>query len=417
MRVLLVSRRWYPEVVGGGQISAHKMAQALVKAGIDVHALTFVTEGGRKDEIIDGVKITRLPIRKLKLFPRFSNLEWMYREMRLQTLKFVKEWKPDVIHALNGESVPSMAGVFRKTGIPFVATVNGPLLFCFPGEGTDRHGKNCIGCKGRQRYEETMLRWGKRGRLVAFLYWLYSYPHMANLARSVKTAKLLLPISNGFKKDLLRLGYRNERIRVVHNPIEVQSRVKSAVRKELSIPPTAKVLLYAGRVTENKGVQNVMDAMKDLPETYLVVVGKGEYAQPLQDKANALGIHARVRFTGFVPNDKLSPYYSIANIVLMAGTFYESLGRMLMEACTYGVPVIGTDIGGIPDVIEDGKNGFLLKSQDITELRDKIKAILDNPSLAKKMGAYGKAKMKKEFSPDAVVKELISAYNEAQHLR
>jgi glycosyltransferase involved in cell wall biosynthesis len=124
-----------------------------------------------------------------------------------------------------------------------------------------------------------------------------------------------------------------------------------------------------------------------------------------------------VKFTGFIPNDKLAPYYSIANIVLMAGTFYESLGRMLMEACTYGVPVIGTDIGGIPDVIEDGKNGFLLESQDVAELREKIRAILFYPAVAKKMGAYGKANMKKEFSPDNFAKELVAAYKEAQHLR
>ena len=173
MKILIVSRRYFPEVIGGGQISAHHIAQALVKAGHDVRVLTFVTDGKRKDETLDGVRITRLPIRVLKWFPRVSNLEWMYREMKLQTFAFLKEFRPDVIHALNGESVVSIASVSRKTGIPFVATINGPNLFCFVMQGNDSRGQNCFGCHGWQRFRETMLVWGKGSvlnKVKAFVY-------------------------------------------------------------------------------------------------------------------------------------------------------------------------------------------------------------------------------------------------------
>jgi glycosyltransferase involved in cell wall biosynthesis len=413
MKILLVSRRYWPEVIGGGQISAHHIAQALVKAAYDVHVLTFNTDGKRVDETIDGVRITRLPIRKLKLFPRFSNLEWMYREMKLQTLEFIKEFRPDVMHAMNSESIPSIAAVSRATGIPFVAGVNSPTPFCFVQQGNDSRGKNCFGCRGMQRFRETMLHWGTGGllaKLKAFTFWLYSYPHMFMWNRSVRQAKILLPISEDLRQRLLQMRYPDARIRVVHNPINVHAKVKTDLKKRLGIPAASKVLLFAGRITEDKGVQQMIRVLPSFPTAHLVVAGKGEHVHALQMLAAELNVHERVHFVGFIANDQLGEYYSIANLVAMPGTFYESLGRMLMEACTYGVPVIGTHIGGIPDVIEDGKNGYLLQTLALEEFRQKVGRIFGSPTLAKRMGVAGIAKMKAEFSPAAVAKALTDAY-------
>lgn len=413
MNLLIVSRKYYPEVIGGGQISAHFIAQALVNAGVTVRVLTFTTEGTRKDELLDGVNVTRLPIRTLKLFPRISNVEWMYREMKLQTLHFLKEFRPDVIHALNGESVPSIAAVSRITGIPFVATVNGPTLFCFTQEGTDSKGNHCFGCKGRQRFNETMLKWGQ-GSLInkakAFGFWLYSYPHMYLLKKSCLAAKQLLCVSSGVKSTLLSIGYPERLLTVVHNPIETHTKVKSTIKKKLGIPASDKILFFAGRITINKGVQNMVAALPSLPKTHVVIAGKGDYIQEITELAARLDVSERVHFVGFVSNEALGQYYSIADIVIMAGTFFESLGRMLLEACSYGVPVIATNYAGNPDVIEDGKNGFLLQTQNVAELCKKVKRILAAPKLAAQMGKYGKQKMRHEFSPEAVAKELTQVY-------
>jgi glycosyltransferase involved in cell wall biosynthesis len=414
LRVLLVSRRYYPEVIGGGQISAHHIAIALRKAGVDVRVLTFVTEGARKDEVIDTVPITRLPIRTLTFFPRLSNLEWMYREMALKTELFLKEFRPDIMHALNGESVPSIARVSNKINIPFVAHVNGPWLFCFPGDGTNSKGSSCWGCSGLKRLRETLRVRNARSigaKAQTFLFWLYSIPHMEYLWRSAQKASVLIPISNGVGDELTHLGFSQEKITVVHNPLEALPVGKKNVRKELHIATTERVLLYAGRITESKGVQNVLQAMQTIPKTVSVIIGKGEYEQTLKNQAAALGLAERVRFVGYVDNKELGQYYAAADIVIMAGTFYESLGRMLMEASAAGVPVIGTRRGGIPDVIEHGKTGFLLESQDGNELRTRIVEILDNKKLAVSMGKAGKAKMQKEFNAATVAKELVNVYN------
>ncbi len=417
MKILIVSRRYYPEVIGGGQISAHHIAQALVKAKHDVRVLTFSTSEKRTDVTLDNVRITKLPIRVLKYFPRFSNLEWMYREMKLQTLNFLKEFRPDVIHALNGESVPSIAAVSRTTGIPFVATINGPNLFCFTMQGNDSRGENCFGCHGWQRFRETMLMWGKGSplnKVQAFVYWMYSYLHMHVFTKAARQANLLLPVSKDIQQRLQALGYN--RLRIVHNPIDVHERSSAqkitAQKEELGIPKGDKLLLFVGRITESKGVQRIINVLSNLKKTHLVIVGRGDHVDALKALAQERKVSDRVHFTGFVENDKVGEFYSIADIVLMVGSFYESLGRMLLEACSYGVPIIATNSGGNPDIIEHGKNGFLVSLTDDNELTTKISEILDNTRLAHTMGVACKTKILREFSPPQIANNLTSCYIE-----
>jgi glycosyltransferase involved in cell wall biosynthesis len=150
--------------------------------------------------------------------------------------------------------------------------------------------------------------------------------------------------------------------------------------------------------------------MATLPDTTLLVIGRGRHEPALRAEAAALGLGARARFLGTIANEALGPYYAAADIVVMAGIFYEALGRMLMEACAHGVAVIGTNVGGIPDVIEDGRNGFLLQSQDREELCSRIRAILDSPGRAREMGVYGRAKMASDFSPERCAGALLAAY-------
>lgn len=416
MKILLVSRRSYPEVIGGGQLSAHHIARALVDAGHDVRVLTFVTDGKRVDEVLDNVMITRLLIRELRWFPRFSNLEWMYHEMRRQTARFLSEFTPDVIHALNGESVPAIAPLARRRNIPWVATVNGPWLFCFPGEGTDGKGENCIGCHGKKRFHETMLKWGNKGllsKIKAFLYWLYSYPHMRLLRTTTFQATRLIAVSNAWRDELSKLGAPSERIAVVPNPMDVHTKANSKAKQQLNIPQQAPVLFFAGRFTESKGVQQTIRALVKLPDAHFIVAGKGPYESNLRALAKQLLVEQRVHFIGFLPNEQLAPYYSIADVVLMPGTFYESLGRMLLEACSYGIPVIATNRAGNPDIITHGVNGYLLETQDVDELVQRITDIIRHPARAKTMGAAARQKIIVEFAPARIARELTDAYRDA----
>jgi glycosyltransferase involved in cell wall biosynthesis len=421
MRVLFVSHRYYPdpagqEHVGGSHVSAHNLARALVSAGVDLRVLSLTRGGQRVNGTPDGVPVARVPVNGPAGPPWLAELDWVYREVRRQTLRFLPEFQPDVIHAYSGRAVPGVAVAARRAGLPFVATVSSPYLLCATAQGTDGCGRDCLGCRGRQRFRAVMAHWGHRGsygRIPAALYWLVSHPHMAYLGRSLRRARLLLPISHGVARDLARLGHPPARMRVVHDVITVPERVDRAPASTVGFPSAASVLMYAGRLVENKGVQEVLRVMPTLPGAAMLVIGQGPYESSLRRQTADLGLADRVRFLGFVPNEALGRYYVAATAVIMAGTFYEALGRMLMEACAHGVPVIGRRIGGIPDVIEDGKNGFLLDGRDPGELRIRIGTILASPGLARQLGEYGRAKMAREFSPKVSARALVEAYQAA----
>lgn len=425
MRALLVSPRCYPEVsasepIGGGPISVGHVARALADAGVDVRLLSFVANGPRQDERHGGVPLTRLPIRRLRGLGPLSQREWLYREMTRGMRTFLREFEPDILHAFGGRALPGVAALSRRVGLPFVLTVNGPLLFCPTSVGSDRHGRDCLGCRGFRRLR-AILQWreapGVGPKVQAVLYWLYSFPHMANLARNVRQASLLLPISNGLARDLVRLGHPPDRIRTVHNPITVPARIPESARGMLGLSEATPVLMYAGRLVEEKGVQNILRVLPMLPEAVLLVIGGGRYEPALRSQTAELRLGARVRFLGVVPNEALGPYYAAADVVIMAGWFYEALGRMLMEACAHGVAVIGTNVGGIPDVIEDGRNGLLLHSRDPAELCTHLRTVLDSPGLSRKMGAHGRAKMARDFAPETSARGLMQAYHLALERR
>jgi glycosyltransferase involved in cell wall biosynthesis len=421
MRVLLVTHRFYrpgsdPEPVGGGAISAYHLARALVTNEVELRVLSVAPGAVRVDQRQDGLSVTRLRVGRSATPVWLTGLDWQYRMARRRILESLREFRPDVMHVYAGQAMSGVAGAARRVGCPFVASVNSAYLLCATGEGTDRAGRDCLGCRGRQRWRAIMAHREAdyRGGLRAILRWIASYPRMAHLARSLRRAALLLPISRGLAGDLARLGYPPERTRVVHTPITVPNQVDRRGPSALGFPSNARVLMYAGRLVENKGVQNVLRVMPSLPETVMLVLGHGVHGQALRRETAELGLTERVRFLGFVPNETIGRFYSAADVVIMAGTVYEALSRMLMEACAHGVPVIGTRVGGIPDIIEDGRNGFLLDGQHPGELRGKIETILTSPPLARQMGEYGRAKMTREFSAEACVRALIGAYQWAR---
>ena len=164
-------------------------------------------------------------------------------------------------------------------------------------------------------------------------------------------------------------------------------------RAALGIPRDARVLLYAGRLVEEKGVQNVLRAMATPPDTTLLVIGRGRHEPALRAEAAALGLGARARFLGTIANEALGPYYAAADIVVMAGIFYEALGRMLMEACAHGVAVIGTNVGGIPYILKNDHDALLVPTEDPVAMAKAVQRLLTEQGLADRLSGNARKKV------------------------
>jgi glycosyltransferase involved in cell wall biosynthesis len=168
-------------------------------------------------------------------------------------------------------------------------------------------------------------------------------------------------------------------------------------------------IVYAGVLSPVKGIHHLINAFslvaKQFPSAPLFIIGKDEnksYGAGLRIQVQKLGLENRVRFTGPRPQSELAFWMSEAAVLVLPSTS-EGLGRVIIEAMATATPVIGSDVGGIPELIKDGVSGFLIAPGDEQALAEKLRWVLDNPDQARAMGERGRAFAAGSFSTDRYV--------------
>jgi glycosyltransferase involved in cell wall biosynthesis len=198
------------------------------------------------------------------------------------------------------------------------------------------------------------------------------------------------------KRYLVREGVPAERIFVAAHAVDnevyrrpVLEDERAALRQQLGIAPEQKVVLYLGRLAESKGLPYLLEAFASLhcDEAVLVLVGTGSEKARLERLASEKGIGDRVRFTGFITQEKTLPYYAIAWVYVLPSitlpNFKEPWGLVVNEAFNQGVPVIATDAVGaaVGGLVQDGTNGFIVPERDSPALAQALQRILDDSTL------------------------------------
>lgn len=165
-------------------------------------------------------------------------------------------------------------------------------------------------------------------------------------------------------------------------------------------------ILYAGVLTPLKGVHLLIDAFAQIatefPASQLWLVGKPQnpdYADGLKRQVTNAGLTQQVHFAGAVNQSELAAYMGKARVLVLPSTT-EGLGRVLVEAMLCGTPVIGSIVGGIPDIIQHGKNGYLFPSGDVDQLAEQLRTMLNDPQI-ENMGEAARTFAQAYFSPDA----------------
>lgn len=167
----------------------------------------------------------------------------------------------------------------------------------------------------------------------------------------------------------------------------------------------AQDIIYAGVLIPRKGVHHLLTAFAglDQPQAQLYLVGHPEneaYAEQLQGQAVELGIADRVHFVGNVSQQGLADYFAKSRVMVLP-SLSEGLGRVVVEAMLLGMPVIGSRVGGIPDMITDGENGFLVEPDHVASLTDALNRIYTADM--KTMGATARQFAQDFFSPQRYV--------------
>jgi len=180
-------------------------------------------------------------------------------------------------------------------------------------------------------------------------------------------------------------------------------------------PPHPPTLLFVGRMRHYKGIDVLLHAMLRLPdETRLLLAGDGPKRAEWEALSNSLGLQRRVTFLGAVPDEQLPALYQSAHVfVLPSITRAEALGLVMVEAMASGLPCVTTEIGtGTSYLVEAGQSGLVVPPADPAALARAVAQLISDPVLRQQMGAAGYARVRSEFTLEAMTRKVEQIYSE-----
>ena len=202
-------------------------------------------------------------------------------------------------------------------------------------------------------------------------------------------------------------GWSANAVRYLPNFVD-QPSAQPVARAELDTPADAPLLLALGRLHQNKAFDVLLDALVDLPGTYLWLAGSGGLDASLRARARSLGINDRVRFLGW--REDTAALYAAADLYVCSSRV-EPLGNVVIEAWANGRPVVAAAASGPASLIEDGKNGVLVPIDNAAMLAAAIERILASPELATSLIDGGRTAYERDFTEAAVVKQYLNFFS------
>jgi glycosyltransferase involved in cell wall biosynthesis len=350
--------------IGGITSYVLTLAKAFKKHG---HKVYIASSGGKllSEFIAEGIVYLPIPI-KTK-----SEVSYKILISKYKLLKIIREKNIDILHA--NTRVTQVLSFFLRRSLskPYVST--------------------CHGFFKKRLFRKMFPCWGNK----------------------------VIVISEPVKEHLVKdFRVKGEDIRVIHNGIDVENfqipdpKLQIAIKKKLGLSGGPVVGIVA-RLSEEKGHLYLIAAMKSVlsrvPQAQLLIVGNGRMKKELLELTKDLGMEKNIFFLAAVDDTK---QVLAAMDLFVLPSLKEGLGLALMEAMASGLGVIGSDVGGIRSLIQDGHNGLLVRAADIQGLSYAILELLQNPDKARSMGNNARIFIEKNFSQEKMAQETERVYLE-----
>ena len=316
------------------------------------------------------------------------------------------DFRPDVVHLHNvyHQLSPSVLAPIRRRALPAVMTLHDYKLACPTYRFLD-HGAPCEACL-THRFWEPLRRRCNAGSLAA------SAVNAAELSVHTLTGAYapvaIFACPSRFLEAKMRQGkVFPDRLRWIPNFVDVDG-IPAA--KE---PGNGRVA-YGGRLSEEKGVDTLVEAAAATPGLEVDIAGEGSIRPSLEALAAELGVADRVRFLGRLELPAVHDLLRASSVAACPSRWYENMPLAILEAFACGVPVVGTGLGGIPELIEPGVDGAIVPPNDARALGMALRDLAHDPARAHALGAAGRIKVERGFSSDAHLERLWHLYDEAR---
>lgn len=352
MKICIVNSFYYPEIIGGAELSVMKLAQQLYNEGHDIEILCTGIED--KIENINGINVHRVKMNNIFNHINVINNEKSINKLMLKIyyiidiynifsrkllLKKLKDIRPDIIHVNNVCGISCVVwDVAKKLKIPIVQTLRDYYLL-----------------KLGNRYKDKLKR-----KIICNL------SSRVQLVTAPSKYTLDMFIENEY--------FNNANTKVIYNAIDFdKSEIEKILKeKKEKLKKKDKIrYVFIGRLEEEKGIKFLINTFKNIVNSNieLLIAGDGSYREYVEGE---IKLDSRIKYKGFLDENQINALLKESDILIIPSLWPEPFGRVIIEAYKFSIPVIGTINGGIPEVIKDGVTGKLIESNNKEELQDAI---------------------------------------------
>lgn len=224
-----------------------------------------------------------------------------------------------------------------------------------------------------------------------------------------KNARCVIALSDDLGKKAKK-NYKNLEYSVIYNGVDCEIFYPEKNKQKTR---DATTLISVSRLVQWKGLDFLLSAMSKLKDfnCELLIIGTGTYEYKLKEKRDALNLHGVVRFIGPVKHEELRNWYNSADIFVLP-SLGDSFGQVFCEAMACGLPIIAASCGGVPEFVENDRNGYLVTPRNTNELVEKIKFLIINKKKRKEISILNALKMKNYFSWKTVCEDYLKTYNQ-----
>jgi glycosyltransferase involved in cell wall biosynthesis len=238
------------------------------------------------------------------------------------------------------------------------------------------------------------------------------------IIEAMNFADRILSVSEDLKLHIINLGINENKINVVPNGVDIEKfkpAEKTYARNLLNLPKDKNIVLFVGALRKIKGVDHLIEAARYFVDenTTLFMVGRDDgLRKSLEKRAEELNIAGSIKFTGPVNHEDI-PLWISASDILVLPSLSEGRPNVILEALACEVPVVATDVGGIPELMVEGETGYLVPAKSPSELAEKINKLLEDKNRREKMGKFGrKSIIQRGLTWEAHAKKTVKIYSE-----
>ena len=312
------------------------------------------------------------------------------------------DYAPDLAHVrgIYHHLSPSILWELKRQGIPVIYHLNDFKVLC-PNYNFVAHGRTCELCLGGNYFHAVTENCHVGPRSAAMVLAAEAYLHKW-LRTYQRCVDLFLAPTEFVRAKLISAGFPAQQIEVLPH--------FQTLPPEERLVPEKGYILYFGRLSPEKGLDELLHAMARLPHVPLVIAGEGPERERLESLACDLKL-ANVLFAGMVEGTKLEQLIAGCCFSVFPSHAYETLGKSILESYAWGRPVVASDLGSRREMVEQGVTGFLYPAGDLEQLAEAIEFLFNRANLTARMGVESRRRLHTRHDPDRHLDALLEIYS------